>query len=312
MSFSLIYLIFSGYSKYSMSQKQYKPHYEHLKNKWTEQNEYLEKSLWEKHREALEWLQKASKHFIVGSVAAITMVAQPVNAASITPMVVPTPKQAENKIDTKANLIEDLSYVLPKKVRELTEDEEKVIAQTLSRHFNITIKASLNGIRLNRTYGLIGAEQHLMRYPGDMMDTHFETNEQAKQFYASGMAPGKGAWGYFVSSQEAMTKQDVDREQWYIAVQTFLAPGFNTHTLEYYQFFKFRKMLVVNPENGKAVIAVIGDAGPSPWTGKQLGGSPEVMQYLDRQDGAARGPVLYFFIDDQNDTLPLGPVEVKQ
>ena len=70
-------------------------------------------------------------------------------------------------------------------------------------------------------------------------------------------------------------------------------------------------MLVVNPENGKAMVVVIGDAGPAAWTGKHLGGSPEVMRYLERQDGRARGPVLYFFIDDFDDNITLGPIEIQ-
>jgi hypothetical protein len=69
---------------------------------------------------------------------------------------------------------------------------------------------------------------------------------------------------------------------------------------------------VVNPDNGKAVVAVIGDAGPAAWTGKHLGGSPEVMVYLERKDGRQRGPVLYFFVDDPDDTIPLGPIEIKE
>jgi hypothetical protein len=140
------------------------------------------------------------------------------------------------------------------------------------------------------------------------MATHFATADEAASYTASGMAPGRGAWGYFVPDGAQMTQKDSDREKYYIAVQTFLAPGFASNVRDYYNFFRFRKMLVVNPENGKAIVADIGDAGPAVWTGKQLGGSPEVMSYLDRHDGAARGPVLYFFIDDPNDTIPLGPV----
>jgi hypothetical protein len=33
------------------------------------------------------------------------------------------------------------------------------------------------------------------------------------------------------------------------------------------------------------------------------------MTYLERVDGSQKGPVLYFFIDDPNDTIPLGPVQ---
>lgn len=75
--------------------------------------------------------------------------------------------------------------------------------------------------------------------------------------------------------------------------------------------YKYRKMLLVNPDNGKSIITDIADSGPAEWTGKHLGGSPEVMKYLERVDGAQRGPVLYFFIDDPEDKIPLGQISVK-
>jgi hypothetical protein len=124
------------------------------------------------------------------------------------------------------------------------------------------------------------------------------------------LAPELGAWRYFAPSREQMTEEDNLREKWYIAVPTFLAPGFHDNVREYSNFFKYRKMLVVNPQNGKAVVADIADSGPSEWTGKHLGGSPEVMQYLERKDGAQKGPVLYFFIEDKDNAVPLGPVEL--
>jgi hypothetical protein len=124
------------------------------------------------------------------------------------------------------------------------------------------------------------------------------------------MAPGLGAWRYFTDSSGTLTQRDIDREKYYIAVQTFLAPGFDSNPKDYTDFFKYRKMLVVNPQNGKSIVADIADAGPSPWTGKQLGGSPEIMNYLERFDGSQKGAVLYFFIDDPNDTIPLGPVNL--
>ena len=70
-------------------------------------------------------------------------------------------------------------------------------------------------------------------------------------------------------------------------------------------------MLVVNPQNGKAIVAAVADAGPAQWTGKHQGGSPEVMGYLERYDGSQKGSVLYFFIDDPQDSIPLGPIEVQ-
>src|SRR5690606_27742830 len=120
------------------------------------------------------------------------------------------------------------------------------------RNFNMTITAELEGKRLNRSYGYIGAEQHLARYPGDTMATHFDNAEDSGRYYSSGMAPGLGAWGYF-ASKNGLTEEDKLREKYYIATQTFLAPGFRENVREYVNFFKYRKMLVVNPDNGKSM-----------------------------------------------------------
>lgn len=211
--------------------------------------------------------------------------------------------------DPGSSLSSKLLPDLPDTVRELTSEEEQKLLGTLSKQFGFRVAAELDSKRLNRSYGFIGAEQHLIRYPGDTMDTHFESVEEARTFYSYGMAPGRGAWGYFVHSQAEMTEEDKMREKYYIAVQTFLAPGFLNSVAEYRDFFRYRKMLVVNPQNGRAVVAVIGDAGPSAWTGKHLGGSPEIMRYLERVDGSQRGPVLYFFIDDSEDKITLGPID---
>lgn len=304
-----------------MSQAAYKPHYEHLKNKWLDQQKDLQRTLQEKHKDAFDWIRSTSKHFVVGSLGSLVMLSHPVTTTLTAQQQQITPVAAEvafaEQLDTpafspKAKLILDLSNALPQVVGSLTEEQENIVGEKLSEHFAMKASAELDGKRLNRSYGIIGAEQHLMRYPGDTMASHFSTADEASQFYSSGMAPGRGAWGYFVHSSGEMTQKDIDREKYYIAVQTFLAPGFQENVREHYAFYKYRKMLVVNPENGKAVVAVIGDAGPAAWTGKHLGGSPEVMIHLERKDGKQRGPVVYFFIDDPDDTIPLGPIEVKR
>jgi hypothetical protein len=285
-------------------------HYQKLRSKWSKKHAAAKKTLWTKHKNSLDWLVQnipAKQQLVAGSLSSLLLLAPPTSASLPAPTQ-PAPKQEYMDIPEQTFFLADLHKVVPTDVRPLTPPEEQTIAQMLSKYTGFKVSAELNGKRLNTTYGIIGAEQHLARFPGDTMATHFATADEAASYTASGMAPGRGAWGYFVPDGAQMTQKDSDREKYYIAVQTFLAPGFASNVRDYYNFFRFRKMLVVNPENGKAIVADIGDAGPAVWTGKQLGGSPEVMSYLDRHDGAARGPVLYFFIDDPNDTIPLGPV----
>ncbi len=293
------------YSQYMGSQR---AHYNHLRDRWTQQHATLHGRLWEKHKEALEWLQKKSQHAVVGSLGAFMLFALPGKTSFPLPQILGKNVNQDigNSIDKKAFIISDLSKILPDTVEPLTDAQEKQTANVLARYYGITARAELDGKRLNRSYGYIGAEQHLTRFAGDTMESHFENTDDSTKYYSSGMAPGRGAWGYFGADETG-----TQREKYYIAVQTFLAPGWQEDSRTMSAFFKYRKMLVVNPQNGKAMVVVIGDSGPASWTGKHLGGSPEVMKYLERVDGRQKGPVLYFFLDDPDDTIPLGPLEMS-
>ncbi len=281
-----------------------------LQRSWSAYEKKLHDRLWEKHGHILAPFQQVVRHVVAGSLAVLLSITQPAATAILAETITPdaTPEVTHHSPE---QLRERLQSTLPLQVNQLTSDQEMQVEHVLSEFFGMKVSAELNGMRLNRSYGYIGAEQHLMRFAGDTILSHFATDDEFQKFSASGMAPGRGAWGYFAPSFEEMTQQDVEREKYYIAVQTFLSPGWEEHTQEMYNFFKFRKMLMVNPENGKAMVVVIGDAGPAEWTGKHLGGSPEVMRYLERVDGAQKGPVVYMFIDDPENRVPLGPVQSK-
>lgn len=289
-----------------------KSHYEHLRRKWTAHHRSLQKNLWEKHKDALSWISSNTKQLTAGSLGGLILLASPYMPSLPFPdHLLLEKKQVFADVGKNVFLISDLTGVLPKEVRPLTDLEEKSITGILSERFGIKVIAELENKRLERNYGIIGQEQHLARFPGDNMFSHFDTEQDSQNYWSYGMAPGLGAWGYFSRSQAEFSIKDKEREKYYIAVQTFLASDFAVRFAEYRDFFKFRKMLVVNPENGRAVVVDIADAGPSVWTGKHLGGSPEVMRYLEREDGAKRGPVLYFFVDDPQDQVALGPISVK-
>lgn len=289
------------------SKKQNSKRYEALKNKWENRYKELQDNLWLKHADTLHWFLSTSRQWSVGTLTGLLLLASSGNLTSASGPAVVKEKPFKD-LGSQSALILDLTRFLPQTVQPLDQDAEQQVADILTQHLGVTVTPQLQGIRLNASYGYIGQEQHLARYPGDNMEVHLETNQDINKYYQYGMAPGLGGWGYFARSQVEMTTQDSIREKYYIAVQTFLAPGYRNDVKRYNDFFRYRKMLVVNPQNGRAIVADIADAGPSPWTGKQLGGSPEVMNYLQRFDGAQKGPVLYFFIDDPTDQVSLGPV----
>ncbi len=284
-------------------------HYKHLLEKWTKKHKDLQSDILLKHKDAFDWLSNNSKQLAIGSAAGIFLLTSPI-VPQIPQSFSSTLSADQDPVDKNVFLVYDLKNVLPTDVRPLNIDEEAKVADVLSRSFNLRLSGELSGIRLNTQYGYIGQEQHLARYPGDNMSSHLDNPDENARYLKYGMAPGLGAWRYFSDSQNSMTKEDSEREKYYIAVQTFLTPGFSENTRQYMDFFKYRKMLVVNPQNGKAIVADIADSGPAQWTGKQLGGSPEVMQYLERVDGSQKGPVIYLFIDDPDNKIPLGPISL--
>jgi hypothetical protein len=191
-----------------------------------------------------------------------------------------------SRVSRQEVLLSSLKQILPQKVGPLSRTQEKSLEQVFREMTGINAKATLEGEHLNTTYGYIGAEQHLARYPGDKVYN---------------MAPGLGAWGYVPA----------DNEKWYAVVQTLYLPDWTKRLPYLRDWYKFRKVLIVNTVNGNAVIADIADSGPAAWTGKQFGGSPEVMDYL----GGPRykkGAVIVFFIDDPENKVPLGPVEYNK
>lgn len=289
-------------------------HYDLLKKEWARKHDIAKKTLEEKHKEAFDFLLEKlpAKDKLAGGALALMIISSNVAPTTALAQIAGSPQvQTEDNNSRLEPLIGDLKTIVPESVQPLTSDEEATVSAILSKNFNMSIKPEIAGLRLNRTYGMIGAEQHLTRYPGDTMSSHFTSQNDIDLFYSSGMAPGRGAWGYFANSASEMTVADIEREKWYIAVQTFEAENYNSRVGEYRDFFKYRKILVVNSKTGQAVVADIADAGPAVWTGKHLGGSPEVMYYLGYSQGMRKGPVLYFFIDDPDDTIPLGPISFR-
>lgn len=277
-----------------------KPHYEHLRKKWVAKHRNLQSKLLDKI---------PGRQLAVGSLGGLMLLTTPAAAALPGNPLLTGGTLITIGEDKNALLAQKLKEKTPDQMRGLTPEEEGEIGQLLSESFGMDVRAEIDNKRLNRSYGVIGGEQHLYRYPGDTLYKHADSSSDVAMYTPAGIAPGLGAWGYFASSEREFTEKDKQRERYYLAVQTFLTPGFAENVGEYRDFFKFRKMIVVNPQTGQAVVAVIGDAGPAAWTGKHLGGSPEVMHELGLAGGPRKGPVLYYFVDDPDDTIPLGPIK---
>jgi hypothetical protein len=196
--------------------------------------------------------------------------------------------------DLRSSLQKRLLSFLPQTSSELSGSQEKQIETAIHEIYGIHAQAEIEGNRLNSLYGVMGAEQHLTRFPGDSVPN---------------MAPGRGAWGYFANSQSKLTSEAAQQEKYYVAVQTLYLPDWSARLSNLRDWYKYRKVAVVNPRNGKLIVAVIADSGPASWTGKQFGGSPEVYDFLGLRDRHQAGPVILLLVDDPDNHVPLGPLE---
>ncbi len=200
-------------------------------------------------------------------------------------------------------LSKSINSFLPSDTRPLDRNEEKLVEELVKQIYGVRAKGTLEGEHLNTTYGVVGAEQHLRRYPGDQLGYHGSGDA-----IAEGIAPGLGAWGYFAPSKADLTDELIESEKWYVVVQTLYLPDWNTRHRYLREWYKHRKVIMINTQNGKAIIGAIADSGPAAWTGKHYGGSPEVMDYLGGKR-YKKGPVLVFFVDDPDNQMKLGPVQ---
>lgn len=287
-----------------MQFKSKNPHYEYLRRQWLMRHQTTQNKFWDNHSGVL-------KHFAAGYLSGLMLLSAPSVKGLPAPALSLSRDDVLKDYDQNVLLTQTLTGKVPKGMRPLDKTEEKNISDILSQSFGFTVTTEIDNVRLNRNYGVIGGEQHLYRYPGDNLYAHADTLADWARYGEAGIAPNLGAWGYFAPSKQEFKEIDKQRERYYLAIQTFLVPGFAENFTKFKDFFKFRKIIVVNPAGGQAVVGVVGDAGPAEWTGKHLGGSPEVMDALGLGGGPRKGPVLYFFIDDPEDKVPLGPVKVK-
>lgn len=186
----------------------------------------------------------------------------------------------------------------------LDKEEELYLEQQLSDLLGFNVAAELDGNRLNHSLGVMGGEQHLMRFPGDSLDQHDAYRE-------AGIAPNRGAFGWFTENGQ-VTEEAVQREKYYFAVQTLYLPNWNEEYKHLKDWYKFRKMIVINPAELVAVVGVVGDAGPAQWVKKQFGGSPEVIREGKIWSPKSQGKILLWFVDDPENTIPLGPIQLEQ
>lgn len=128
-----------------------------------------------------------------------------------------------------------------------------------------------DGFELNKHYGYNGREQHLPTRAGDSAKNHLSSDDQTA--IASGVTPGRGAWGYVAPAEE----------KWYVVGQTFLSQQFGTPATKGLGGQRYIVIEIPEDANGNYTMVARGalwDAGPGRTTGKVFGAAPEFFHQV--------------------------------
>jgi hypothetical protein len=288
--------------------------------KLQERYQQARSTLQKKNKDLYEWLETSfsseheltefAKQFLtVMAISGQMLLSQPVeaqvqqNLAAI--------KQEQRQKNLKEVTQEEMDEILEKMVNfvnqeagHLAQQDQLYLEQQLTDLLGFEVAVELEGNQLNHSIGIMGGEQHLMRYPGDVLANH-------DAYQGAGIAPNRGAYSWFIQEGE-LTEQAIAREKYYFAVQTMYLPNWNTSHSALKEWYKFRKMIAVNPTDRLAVVGVVADAGPAMWVKKQFGGSPEVIRETKIWSPKARGRVMLMFVNDPDNKVPLGVINLDE
>jgi hypothetical protein len=272
------------------------------------------------HQEASDWLKvksidvedfrtKSQQLLAATSLAGSMMLHQPVDAQVLEKIQsqedeTQRKQLAQASLEEQELVISKLKSIVQMPPGNLNKEDELYMEQQLTDMLGFSVTAELDGNRLNHTIGIMGGEQHLRRYPTDALQGHDAYQE-------SGIAPNRGAFGWFTENGE-LTNEAVQREKYYFAVQTLYLPNWNSDHQQLKTWYKFRKMIAINPAEETAVVGVVGDAGPAEWVKKQYGGSPEVIREGKIWSQKSRGRVILLFVEDPENKIPLGSIPLRQ
>lgn len=185
-----------------------------------------------------------------------------------------------------------------------TADEVVYLEQQLSDILGCTVVSELEGKRLPFASGRIKALPHLKRFPTDTLSLHDAVLE-------AGLQQHRSRFGWFVNGPE-LTEAVIEQEQYSLTVPLFSLPNWSFEAAELEQFFRWRKVVIVNPFEALAVVGVIGDIGPERWLQYQCGAVPEVIRQLQAWSPKSQGRVVLFLVDDPSNEVQLGVRSLNQ
>ena len=186
---------------------------------------------------------------------------------------------------------------------QLAGNESLYLEQQLSDLLGFDVATVLDGRQLPHNAATMSALPHQQRSPEDTLEKHRHHQE-------AGLQTGRSQFGWFVPNAADSHSNHSQPEEYSVTVQLQYLDEWQSQRQELKKWYRYRKIVVINPFERRATIAAITGVGPTERLQYQCAGSPEVIRETMVWSLASQGKVLLFYVDDPEDTLALGPVSM--
>lgn len=265
------------------------------------------------NRELQEWIQDRALHIESLGIVTAQQNKSP-DAQTIAHTVLVETAQdlsaAQRKLLTTVTQ-EEFAVIMAKMIRvlelppgKLEKESALYLEQQLSDLLGFEVLSEFADKALSYATGTMIAGQHLKRTPTDTLQDH-------GAHYEAGLHPNRGNFGWF-SHSSSLASDAVMAEKYYVSLPLYTDIQWMQDQQALKQWYAFRKVLIVNPNEHQAVVAKVGSITPPLQTKFQFVGSPEVIREGKIWSPKAKGRVFVFFIEDPDNTVALGPIKLAQ
>ncbi|MBU0978601.1 MAG: hypothetical protein ABIJ03_00745 [Patescibacteria group bacterium] len=213
------------------------------------------------------------------------------------------PDQARVSIEVTgeehAQILQKLATLAQAPAGQAELPDQLYFEQQLSDMMGLTVTAELENYRLPYTIAHAQALPHYPTHPNDQLSAH--------QLEEAGLSQSRSTFGWLTDKDKTY-----QHEAFGVAIPLHKLPDWSTRRSEYLAWFKYRKVVLINPARQKAAVGLITQVGPAHVQRFQVGLSPELIRATQAWHPDSKGKMIILLLDEAGGKSKLGPVPLCQ